>query len=805
MRLSQLKIKPPPIRVSPIAIIGAAAVTGTTAASLCTGYTGPIVAIGLSVAIIGSILGVFVEGTIRTTALLCMAISGLFFARFHQAAQAAPPAWVAVLEGELVELVGTACSRPKTENRTSGRMSMVDNRKPITRFDATVTPVSRGTKTGASTLDHANVSAIPVTIHVRLNGTTLVQKGDEIKILGRLRRPSREYETHATVFVSSSNHISIEKTSSSLRHEVEKTIRHKITGGISGREETVLKTIFFGGRDGNWRELSTTFRVAGLSHILAVSGLHIAIIVLSISWVLRATSLGRAVVLCSVFVTASMLFMVIDQRPPVYRALVMVLIFSSLQFRGERFSGIGVLSLVAMMLLWSSPRSIQSASFVLSFTVVLCLCLFFPALQWKLVGPRDTCARWTETVRHKLSSLWVLGLCAMFTALPLTTHFFGSVALAGLFTNIGGVAMLFLLLITGLIRLFVGWIHPEIDFVLLQCLQLVASTMVDTVEFFGSAPCLYVETKPTGRWCAVVTLLALAGLATSTRRSHSLVAITVIVGMYVPVQHQNDVVRLTTLRVGHGTCHILQDRETTILIDAGSRHNLDVGVNTIAPALLRLGVEKIEKIILTHSDLDHCSGVLDVIHLFDTEELVLTPHSLQHPTRVVEHIIREAKGLGTAVSTVEEGWKLQTENAHLLAVWPLTNTVYRSANEASAVLQIQIHGRSILLTGDIDEQTIHTLLHDDLPPADVLELPHHGQWSKESVILLNKLQPVAALQSTSAFRHARDKWTIPPNTDRYVTCIDGTTTTTVDSAGFLKICTDHTGLATVYCDDSSIN
>ena len=73
-------------------------------------------------------------------------------------------------------------------------------------------------------------------------------------------------------------------------------------------------------------------------------------------------------------------------------------------------------------------------------------------------------------------------------------------------------------------------------------------------------------------------------------------------------------------------------------------------------------------------------------------------------------------------------------------------------------------------------------------------MPHHGQWSKESVSFLNKLQPLVAIQSTSKSRFAHDKWVIPTNTDRFVTCVDGDITTTIGRFGELEVHTSYTNI-----------
>jgi beta-lactamase superfamily II metal-dependent hydrolase len=99
----------------------------------------------------------------------------------------------------------------------------------------------------------------------------------------------------------------------------------------------------------------------------------------------------------------------------------------------------------------------------------------------------------------------------------------------------------------------------------------------------------------------------------------------------------------------------------------------------------------------------------------------------------------------------------------------------------------------VLLTGDINEKTIFKLLSTPTSESiDVLEMPHHGQWSKEAVLFINKTNPLVVIQSTSATRFSNDKWVIPKQTDRFVTCIDGDISTTIYKNGELEVVSSKT-------------
>ena len=508
--------------------------------------------------------------------------------------------------------------------------------------------------------------------------------------------------------------------------------------------------------------------------------------------------------MCAVSIT---LILIIEERPPVIRAVFMVIIFSALQLRGQRPRGIGVLSSVVLILLWSDPAIIHTTGFVLSFSVVSGLCLLFPTLQWKLVGPIDVCATIVETARHKLSVLWTVGFCAIIVVTPITLHLFGTAAPSGTLSSLGGVLLLFVLLSAGITRLFVGWVHPHADDALVWMIQNTATAMIDAANLYGDLPFAFLTLpKISSVWtCVMLLVVSVTVLSVGSRgRKWRFLLLAIVVSCPLALRRTRGTT-ITTLRVGHGTCHIIQDSTETIIVDAGSRANLDVGQNTIVPMLQHLGVGTIASIIVTHNDLDHCSGVLELMDAYCIEEILMTPYSLRHPTKLVKMILIKAKNKNISINTITKGWEASTEHAVIQALWPRENVLYHSSNESSAVVQIETFGRRILLTGDINEQTITTILESGIQKADVLELPHHGQWSEESMMLVKRLQPIIVIQSTSPERYARDKWKIPSCSDRFVTCVDGTITTAIGNSGEIVVETSYTNYAIHYLEDSSIN
>ena len=781
MRFAKLKIKPPKIQIPPILFLAVAGIVGTMIGFEAQKHVIVEMTTILATTVIFSVLGFCFWSKTHLFTVLLIATTGLFCAKTFLEPHHTPPPWVVINDGDLVKVRGVVQTNPSTRTRTYGLLSEIDERLPVTTFELLAHIQQDKKKVLGET-----------SFIVEVNGIPDITIGDEITTTGKIRRVLHGNTQKTKLFVPFETLVELNQKNKDPGIEIEKEIKRRIKKGIVNREKTLISAVFFGERGKLWKDLSEIFRRAGLSHILAISGLHVAIIIATVFMLARVLHMGKTAFLGSTLIVLLVLFFIIEGRPPVFRAIVMIGVISVLQIRGARFGGIGILSIVALVALWSDPHVIKNAGFILSFSVVFGLYLLLPTMQWKLVGPLDPLGTIFQTARHKISSLWVVGFCALLVTVPLTTHIFGTLAPVGFISSVGGVFLLCLLLIIGISRLSIGWVHPGIDELCRWLLHKTSTITIESAQLYGKIPLGFLNTQHPDILMTVIYMLTLGFFVLKRGRVTLKVSISIFLIIQTIGNHSAQYVQITTLHVGHGTCHIIRDAKATIVVDAGSRSNLDVGLNRVVPTLRKVGARTIDALIVTHNDLDHCSGILDLLNVIPIHEIYMTPYALRYPTKVVNKIIQTAKGKNIPVHKITSGWTMKTNNGTILALWPNQNISYESSNEASVVVSIQSKGRAVLLTGDINEKTIARMLTSAIGRVDVLEMPHHGQWSTEAESLIYKLKPVALIQSTNKTRFSQDKWIIPRFTNRFVTCIDGDITTTIRSGGELKIETSYT-------------
>jgi beta-lactamase superfamily II metal-dependent hydrolase len=201
------------------------------------------------------------------------------------------------------------------------------------------------------------------------------------------------------------------------------------------------------------------------------------------------------------------------------------------------------------------------------------------------------------------------------------------------------------------------------------------------------------------------------------------------------------------LYVGQGDCLLLisPDRKTT-LIDAGPVYHTkafdwDAGLKVILPALKRLGLKKLDQIILTHHDQDHLGGVLSILEHIPVGKIFNNGRVERTLTyRYFRNILKKRR---IPLGSLREGSHLSL-GKHITAqvLSPQKNKGF-DENDASLVLRLVYGKFELLLTGDIEslaEREICTRYGRGLR-CDFLKVPHHGSKTSSSFGFLRMTQP----------------------------------------------------------------
>lgn len=179
---------------------------------------------------------------------------------------------------------------------------------------------------------------------------------------------------------------------------------------------------------------------------------------------------------------------------------------------------------------------------------------------------------------------------------------------------------------------------------------------------------------------------------------------------------------LAFLDVGQGDCFVADTKSGAIIFDGGSSSEDQVGRYRILPYMKYLGYQKIQIAVISHMDIDHYSGIKELLEMGKIKYLGL-PEIPKDET--MKKIIGIAKKRGTTIFYLSRGRQITTKDGSL-KVLHLQKNSQMEKNAASLVMQGKILGYRVLLTGDVEKEGEEELLLEELERADILKAAHHG-------------------------------------------------------------------------------
>lgn len=500
------------------------------------------------------------------------------------------------------------------------------------------------------------------------------------------------------------------------------------------------KALLLGDRSGLDYETTTAFKVSGISHIIAVSGLHVSILFGLVDLLAgKRRGLTAAIGIPLVLIFAA----VAGFTPSVTRAAVMqCLVMLALLFEKE-YDGLTALAFAALVILVVNPLTVVSVSFQLSFA---CMTGIFvmgePIRKWLL----DRCPK-VRFVKGICSSVSVSLGATVFTT-PLVAIYFGTVSLIGVVTNLVTLWAVSLIFYGIMAVCAIGLINIAAGSLLAGLVSFLIQYVLWTAKTLSSFPLAAVYTKSGYIVAWLVYAYAMLAVYVCIRRKPAALFVSLVgfaLGISITlswVEPAMDECRVTVLDVGQGQSVILQAEGKTFLVDCGGDTESGAA-DMAAETLLSMGISRLDGIVLTHYDRDHSGGVDELLTRIDTDAVFL-PHSLDETG--AGDLIRSL--VGECAVEVWEDLTVSFEGGELALFAPIS---YNSGNESSMSVLFRTENCAILLTGDMGTAGERLLMkYHELPQVDVLVVGHHGSKTSTSQALLEAVRPAYALISVGA-------------------------------------------------------
>ena len=551
------------------------------------------------------------------------------------------------------------------------------------------------------------------------------------------------YQEGETVAVEIAEAVSWRVYPAIWRQKLTGIIENAFPGDVSG----FAKALLLGDKTDIDYETGTAFRLSGIMHIIAVSGLHVTIL-----FGLIQLLTGRQRVLTSLIgIPVVLLFAAIAGfTPSVTRASIMqILMMLALLFDRE-YDPFTALSFSALIILAVNPLAVSSVSFQLSFGCMLGIFQFAEGLkEWLL--QKNHLGKLPKKLGGWLGGSIAITLSAMVYTTPLVALYFGAVSLVGILSN--------LLVLWVVTYVFYGTMLVCV----MGCISMATAGLLGCViawpiryilwaaRLLAGIPlaAVYTESIYTVFW--LVFCYGLLGLFLCLKkRSPSVFISAAAIGLAFSLlfawsEPYLSECRVTVLDVGQGQAVLLQSEGKTFLVDCGGSYAEDAA-DKVADTLHSQGIRCLDGIIVSHFDKDHVGGLEFLLTRVDTRMLLLPFVEDEDGTgKMLENMCQDE------TKWVRKDIVLTFENTNLTVFAPFS---YESGNESSMCVLFRTENCAILITGDRGVQTERILLQrHDIGKLDVLVVGHHGAKTSTSEELLDATRPEYAIISVGRDNH----------------------------------------------------
>jgi len=558
-------------------------------------------------------------------------------------------------------------------------------------------------------------------------------------------------------FVSRNNEL-VKETKNNLKimllHGMRKRLEAVIDNALPAEEAAFLKAVILGDKQWIDDENLINFQKTGLSHLLSVSGLHVAFIAYMINKILSFVKVNRKIggLICGLILNYYVLM--IGSPPPAVRALIMMLIFIIGKNLKKEYDLIASVSAAGILMLLYNPMLIHHPGFIISYSCIYSIAFLYNPIYQKLKFIK---------IPRLINKSVALSLAIQLGIAPILIYYFQFLSIINILLNIIAVPLTFTITAIAFSGIVLGIFLPVISIYVLAADYYLVSLLLRLTELFANLPLAVINVSSLPIYIYLIYYLLLFALINYRSnigyyiwkfRFHiymTVVAFMIFIGIRYII---NDDLRIVVLDVGQGdSILITTPKGKNVLIDGGGsasegEYYYDVGTKITVPALRKLGVWGIDTIMVSHTHKDHMEGLIRVAEEFNIRNVILP--EVPFSNEMMELLINIAKSKGAEIYYVGENDRLMLEkDIYMDILSPVDGLIKGTSsdeNNNSIVARLRYKKFSMIFTGDIEKEAENILKDRDIR-STVLKVPHHGSSTSSSREFIDKVSPNISLIS----------------------------------------------------------
>ncbi len=547
---------------------------------------------------------------------------------------------------------------------------------------------------------------------------------------------------------------------------------------LSSDTTSVALALLLGSRSRMTSQQREAFVESGTMHVLAISGLNVAILAMFVGFVCRLLNLSRLLTALSIIALVGGYAAITEAGPPVVRAALLVFLATVAWPCDWPTNSTNLLAFTAIGVLLWNPIDAFNTGAQLSFLAVAVILWLSARRGWqseqnRLKAEQDAAKPSAKTeaelarelearlpksaFRNALIGSW--SKLREGTAVSFFVWLFSSVLIArqfhlvspvGLLANIPLIPVATVTLCLGYSMLLMGFASSTIAGWIAVPFEWSLRLMLWIVDVAAELSCghRYVPTPP--MWWLVGALVFLATLLWWMRGpllrhlGWRAFWLWTAVGLAMPLwPSEPGPLRVSVLSVGHGLSVLIESPGgRTLLYDGGMMGNGLRANDVVQQTLWHRGHSRLDGIMLSHADTDHVNGVAGLLRTMPVGRVFVSPQFVDWRQLEVQQVLDTARHCNVPVRLTWQGDSIPLgEGIRCRLLHPTASEMLTPDNANSIVLLLEFAGRRILLTGDLERDGLNRLLQSPPQQVDVLVSPHHGSLGANTTDLARWTRP----------------------------------------------------------------
>ena len=537
----------------------------------------------------------------------------------------------------------------------------------------------------------------------------------------------------------------------------------------AGDDAGIFEAMLLGDKANLEETVRLRYQMAGIIHILAISGLHISVVGIGLFDLMKKAGAGNIPAGLLSLTVLLQYGILTGESTSAMRAVCMFLLAIGARIAGRTYDLLTALSVSAVILLLDSPVHLYSSSFWLSFGAVAGLGIVAPALTARVDHEK--------VLRRSILS----SLAVQLTTLPVMLRIYGEVSLAGIFLNLLVLPTVGVVLTCGIAATIVGFFSTGISEVVILPGRILLWIYEKICVVITRIPfCTWIGGSPKLWQCVGYYLLLGLGImliwkkgeehrkrrfgkrkmpedvfGRKCRTAEAAAIVLILAGVGILGYRNTGRLQITCLDIGQGDCiSIKLPKGQNFLIDGGSSNKSKIARYQILPYLKNQGIGVVDAILISHTDNDHISGVLELLddmseHLTSVRVNNLILPQWGQSDDVYQQLVDKAQAAGVNVQKGRKGERLQVGETMFRFFSPEKGATGMDTNEEGMVVELEYGGFKGLFVGDIGAEMEKKLL-PELEDIDFLKVGHHGSRYSTCQEFLDVVRPEMAVISCSA-------------------------------------------------------